>query len=174
VLFRSYRQIKTYRSERLKVASGNLNLRVKDRIPLETALEKFNKYKGERINTSGLSAKYYADVIASYEQNLPAPAAMTIPQTLVSIGEIVLVPFSFEFFSEISLRLRDYSPFAHTLCLGLTNGGNGYLPTQSQLCLGGYEILSFKIARVWPLSDNTDDNIIRENLGLMEGLKCIE
>jgi len=170
----AYRKIKNYLNTPLSVVTGNLSLPVKERIPLETAREKYKKYEGKRVNTEGLSAKYYSDVIASYEQNLPCPTSLDIPQTLIALGDIVFVPFPFEMFSEISLRLRDYSPYTHTLCLGITNGTYGYLPTKTQLCLGGYEVNYFQISRVWPLADNTDDNIIRENLRLMEELKCTE
>jgi hypothetical protein len=87
---------------------------------------------------------------------------------------VVFLPFPFEFFSEISLRLRKASPFPHTLCLGCTNGDQGYLPTEDQLCRGGYEIEMFKTSGVQTLTDDADYHIIAEHRRILEELKCTE
>ncbi|HID22509.1 MAG TPA: hypothetical protein EYP14_08920 [Planctomycetaceae bacterium] len=44
-----------------------------------------------------------------------------------------------ELFSEIALRVREASPFAHTFYFGLTNGSLLYLPTKAAFAEGGYE-----------------------------------
>ena len=44
-----------------------------------------------------------------------------------------------ELFSEISLNIREASPFANTFYFGLTNGSLLYLPTKAAFAEGGYE-----------------------------------
>lgn len=92
---------------------------------------------------------------------------LTFHQTLLSLGDVIFVPSPFETFSEIFLRLREYSPYPYTLGLSVTNGYEMYLPTQDQLCRGGYEITCFRFGHVYPLAENTDQNIISENLRIM-------
>jgi hypothetical protein len=74
-------------------------------------------------------------------------------------------------FSEIALRLRAYSPFSHTLSLCNTNSSEFYLPTQTELVRGGYEIDVFRHGNVYKFVDNTDDLIISENLELMKSFE---
>jgi hypothetical protein len=88
-------------------------------------------------------------------------------QTIVSFGDVVFIPFPYEHFSEISLRLREYSPYPYTLTLSCTNGYNVYLPSEDQLCRGGYEVGCFMYGSIFPLADNTDNNIICENLRII-------
>jgi len=96
--------------------------------------------------------------------------ALTYRQTVVCLGPVALVPFPFEVCSEIGLRLRHYSPFAHTLLLSCTNGSNSYLPARSQLCRGGYEVDSFRRFHPYPLPDDTDRLLIERNLELLESM----
>ena len=91
----------------------------------------------------------------------------TFEQTLVQIGPMVFIPFPFEPFSEIVLRLREYAPTPYTLSLSCCNGYNGYLPTESALCRGGYEIGVFRYALTDSLADNSDQHIIDENLRIL-------
>ena len=95
------------------------------------------------------------------------PEAFSYPQTLLSIGSTVFIPFPFEHFSEISMRLRAYTGYQNTLTLSCANGYNGYLPTEDQLCRGGYEVGVFRYASVYSLADNTDQHIINENLRIL-------
>jgi hypothetical protein len=88
-------------------------------------------------------------------------------QIIMRIGPVVFVPFPFEASAEIGLRLRTYSPFAHTLLLSCTNGSNSYLPAQSQLCRGGYEVESFYRFRKNRLPDDSDTRLINQNLSLI-------
>lgn len=170
----AYAKIKNYQPHALRVVTGELELELTDRIPLETARANLKAVERESINLDGRKAQYYRDVIASYETDAPREDCLKLPQTMIALGGVVFVPFPFEVFSEISLRLREYSRFEHTLCVGLTNGHKGYLPSQTQLCRGGYEIDSFKTESIWPFADDTDTRIINENLKLMEALSCID
>ena len=167
----AFRNIKTYSNAPVSAISGELVLPLQERPALEAAKAVYQKLAGETVNIEGQKARYYADVIKSYEDNAPEEKNLTLPQTVIAVGDIVFVPFMFEFFSEISLRMRLYSPFTHTLCIGTANGGESYLPSQDQLCRGGYEVDVFRTARVFPLADDTDDNIIGENLKLIKLIK---
>ena len=91
-------------------------------------------------------------------------------QVIFQIGPVVLIPYPFEVSSEIGLRLREYSPIAHTLTMSCTNGCNSYLPAQSQICRGGYEIESFLWFRPRRLPDDTDYMLIKQNLDLIKSI----
>lgn len=93
---------------------------------------------------------------------------MTFHQVMFLFNSTVFIPFPFELFSEIALRLRTYSPFEHTLCICNTNDSHFYLPTKEQIARGGYEINIFLHANVYQLQNNTDDIIIKENLRLIK------
>lgn len=53
--------------------------------------------------------------------------------------DTVLWAAPLELFSEIAIRVRESSPFVHTLYCGLTNGSLAYLPTKEAFRDGGYE-----------------------------------
>jgi hypothetical protein len=101
---------------------------------------------------------------------LPKDPFWRAKQVLVRLGPVVLVPFPFEVSTEIGMRLRAYSPFAHTLLLACTNGSNSYLPAQSQLARGGYEVNQFYKHRTHRLPDDTDTQLINQNLELIKHL----
>lgn len=81
---------------------------------------------------------------------------------------VAFVPFPFEVFSEITLRLRDASPFRHTLSLSNANGCRFYFPSRDQIARGGYEVWVFKAMNVRTLADDADNAAVVENLRLLE------
>lgn len=91
-------------------------------------------------------------------------------QTLFAFNDVVLVPFPFEMFTEITQRLQHYSPVTHTLGICNTNGAYAYLPSRDQLSRGGYEVSQFLYHEIFALVENADDHIIRENLRLIRAL----
>jgi hypothetical protein len=122
------------------------------------------------VNLEGAVYRTLKDIKAHYERGETEPGNYVIPQTLFRIGPAVFVPFRFETFSEIGLRLRAYSPFQHTLTMSNTNGAMGYLPAESDLCRGGYEVDMFLWRNTWRLPNDTDTRIINENLRIMDAL----
>ena len=86
---------------------------------------------------------------------------------VLRLGGTAFFPYPFEIFSEISQRVRAYSGLANALCLSCANGYEGYLPTQDQLCRGGYEVGVFRYASRYALADNTDWNLIRESMRIL-------
>jgi len=63
-----------------------------------------------------------------------------------------------EFFQSFALEVRDASPFAHTCCVELANGYNGYICTKEAFAGGGYEI---RTARSSLLEQDAGERIVR-------------
>jgi len=165
---RAYKGIRTYYDEILQVACGDLSVPYKLPIPeadVKTLLE------ASDLDERGFMKSSLACLADMYRENSPGPDEWSTRQVIVRLGPVVFVPFPFEVSSEIGLRLREYSPFEHTLLLSCTNGSNSYLPAQSQICRGGYEIESFLWFRPRQLPDDTDAQLIRQNLKLIEQFK---
>jgi len=80
------------------------------------------------------------------------------------------VPFPFEMFSVIAMRLDNYSPYRRTLCLSNANGSNVYLPCREDICRGGYEVATFRLGNGQGLSDDSDTRIIQQDLALVQKL----
>lgn len=166
---RAYRTIKSYSEVSFDMIKGSVILPYK---PIPTCPEAKARFAyldslEERI---GVQLREYAslkEIINMHENGEHFETHMEIEQIMFVFNSVVFVPFPFEMFSEIPLRLKAYSPFQHTLCLCNTNGANYYLPTQEQLIRGGYEIEIFLYASVYKFKDNTDDIMIAENMRLI-------
>jgi hypothetical protein len=67
-------------------------------------------------------------------------AGETIPveQTCFVLGDCAWLTFPGELYTEIGLRIKAASPFAHTHIVGLADGYMGYVPTQQAIAEGGY------------------------------------
>ena len=102
-----------------------------------------------------------------YEQGSVIETCMKFDQALFAFNSTIFVPFPFEMFASISLRLRQFSPYQNTLCTCNTNGSNFYLPAQEDMVRGGYEVSIFKRANFYRLQEDTDTTIIKENLRIM-------
>lgn len=159
-----------YHSGCLEIFADKVSLPRKDMPSIEVLEKKLAEYDEPEklINIQRLEYEYYKK---SYDHLKSGGSSsgdnFEFPQTIVSIGDAVFIPFPFEMFSEISLRLREYAPYPYTLCLSCTNGYTVYLPSEDQLCRGGYEVGCFMYGNLFPLADNTDQNIINENLRIL-------
>ena len=71
---------------------------------------------------------------------------LTEVQALAVGDELAIVGLPGEVFAELGLALRERSPFAHTLVLGLANDSIGYVPTERAYDEGGYEPTSSRLA----------------------------
>lgn len=171
---RAYRSKGGYHAGRLEVFTDTLRLPRKKMPSIDAVKEKLDEYKEPEklINIQRLEYEHYKE---TYDYLIgggnDTPDDFAFEQTIISLGDIVFVPFPFEMFSEISVRLREYSPYPYTLCLSCTNGYNLYLPSEDQLCRGGYEVGCFMFGNLFPLADNTDQNIISENLRIIRDNK---
>ncbi len=166
----AYKNKGGYHTGELGVFKDVVRLPYKEMPTLEEVEKKLARFENpeELINIDRLEYEHYKETKEFLENgNGEIPEAFSFEQTIISLGDVVFVPFPYEHFSEISLRLREYSPYPYTLSLSCTNGYNVYLPSEDQLCRGGYEVGCFMYGNFFPLADNTDNNIIRENLRII-------
>lgn len=167
---RAYRSLGGYHAGKLNILKDKVKLPYKQMPTLEQVKAKLAEYDEPEklINIQRLEYEHYKETLAFLESgNAQPPEIFSYNQTMISLGDILFIPFPFEMFSEIVMRLRDYSPYTYTLCLSCANGYNLYLPSQDQLCRGGYEVGCFMYGNLFPLADNTDQNIIDENLRII-------
>ena len=163
---RAFKSIRTFREEELAFTLGEIKLPFVPAIPAADIQPQLAAL-GENWSWQRFSLERLA---ALYEAGDLGPEALTFQQTVICLGPVALVPFPFETSSEIGLRLRHYSPYAHTLLISYANGSNSYLPAQSQLCRGGYEVESFRWFRPRQLPENADTLLIEKNLQLLESI----
>jgi len=163
---RAWKSIKTFRDEKLAFSCGDIKIPFEPPIPADAIAGRLARldegWTWERSSLERLAQQY--------KTGNTGPDALSFGQTVVQLGPAVFVPFPFETSTEIGMRLRNYSPFANTLLFSCTNGSHSYLPAQSQICRGGYEIMSFRWFRTRQLPDNTDTLIIEQNMQLIEKL----
>lgn len=166
------RRIKDFRSLDLELAIGQVRLPYRPLTALAAARTRLIEAEAKR-DQPGLGKaeySYWQRVIQEYEQG-EIKTEKVCTQTITRIGPVVLVPFTGEPFAEIVLRMRHYSPYAHTLCLSTTNGSDGYIPTRDSLHRGGYEVEVAKAFSAYILAENIDDVLIQENLRLIRSLR---
>ena len=163
---RAYKTIRTYYDEPLTVSCGEISVPFLPPIP-EADLPEMIKACGDEPGYKKASLEYLSEL---YKSGNMGAAALAYHQTLLRLGPVVWIPYPFEVSTEIGLRLRTDSPFAHTLLLSCTNGSNSYLPAQSQICRGGYEVESFRWFRPRQMPDDADYRIIQQNMKLIEKL----
>ncbi|MDW7656486.1 MAG: hypothetical protein SCM11_04845 [Bacillota bacterium] len=165
------RRISEFRSMDLETQIGVIRLPYRPLPSFDMAKEKLVQSEA-RKDQPGLGKaeySYWQRVIQEYTSGNIKSEKVRI-QTITRLGPIVFVPFSGEPFAEIVLRMRQYSPYAHTLCLSTTNGSDGYLPTRDSLHRGGYEVDVAKAFSAYILAENIDDILISENLQLIRAL----
>lgn len=166
----AYKNRGGYHSGELEILKDVVHLPCKKMPTLEEVNKKLERFENPEslINIDRLEYEHYKETKAFLENgDGEVKTEYIFEQTIISLGDVVFVPFPYEHFSEISLRLREYSPYPYTLTLSCTNGYNVYLPSEDQLCRGGYEVGCFMYGNLFPLADNTDNNIIRENLRII-------
>ncbi len=167
----AWREIKEYRDLDLQTSNATMVLPFADLPSRETAETQFAQYAGQENATGEGEAewRYWNAVLQAHDS--PPQTAREWPQSLTRLGPIVFVPFAGEIFSEIALRLKQASPFAHTLCLGTTNGTHGYYVTREAQVRGGHEVWFNKTICAHLLASNNDDVLVQENLKLLQALQ---
>ena len=87
-----------------------------------------------------------------------------VPGMFLALGPVVLAGISFEPFAIMTLRIKDGSPFRHTLCVGYTNGSRSYFPSMDQIARGGYEVKMFRTRNLVPFADDAEQALVTESL----------
>lgn len=170
---RAYHQIKEWRDLDLDMISQEIQLPYAPLPSLEEAQNEIRKFADPETLVGMARANYvrWRNIIDEYVGGKPLATHFHYDQTLLRIGPVVFVPFAHEMFVEMTLRLRHYSAYRHTLCLSNANGAYAYFPTQDQICRGGYEIEAVKLLNTYILAPNADEAAISQNLALIEALK---
>ncbi len=166
---RAYRSIREYREVDFGVIHGELSIPYKpfpEKEEIEAELAELES--GEIIGTAIILQNACKERLKVWENGEEIPENWIFPQVLFRFNSAVLVPFPFEVFSEITVRLRQYSSFGHTLSMCNANGALAYLPSKEQIARGGYEVDQFTRRHVFTMVDDTDDRIIAENMKLIE------
>ncbi|MBQ5777881.1 MAG: hypothetical protein IIV97_03575, partial [Oscillospiraceae bacterium] len=167
---KAYHNIGEYTVPEIKIAYGSLELpftQPPSRYAVDAAIAELEK---DPDDIKGVKSSQYDQLNklrAVYESGEEFPHSREIFQTVVSLGDIVLVPACFEVFCKIALTIREKSPYKYTILLGLTGGTLGYLPTEDQIPFGGYEVDTFRAIGVVSLVDNTDKYLIRQNIEII-------
>ena len=68
----------------------------------------------------------------------------------VRIGDLALVTFAAETFTEIGMKVKSASPAAHTLFASVSDGCISYLHTEASHAEGGYEVDVAPLAYRYP------------------------
>jgi hypothetical protein len=94
---------------------------------------------GERmIDTPRKDGLGWPEEMQTYARNEGKPL-VRLPIRFLRLNDTLIWSAPVEMFCEISMKVRDASPFAHTFYFGYTNGWFGYLPTAKAFEEGGYE-----------------------------------
>lgn len=161
----AYQKIKIYHVPEFTVITGQIALPYE---PLPDAAEaklQLARLEGASGGMMAYEKKHWESVI-EYADKEPQ-TALCYDQTIIRLGEVVIIPHPFEIFTQIALRLDSYSPFAYTLSLANANGTNGYLPNKEEICRGGYEVWSARYRAGYTLTEDADTEIITQNLALL-------
>ena len=167
---RAYKARGGFHEGKLEVFVDTLHLPYAALPTLGEVKEKLKAYPDPEniVNLARMEYTHWKEVEEFLESGkTETPEPFTFPQTLISIGDVLFVPYAYELFSEIQMRLREYSPYPYTLCMTNANGTLCYLPSEDQLCRGGYEVGCFKVGRLFPLAPNTDQNLLNETFRIL-------
>jgi hypothetical protein len=77
------------------------------------------------------------------------------------IGDMVIVTFPCEVFSEIGLKVKQQSPIQKTFVFGLAGAMGGYLPTADEFKEEGYAAL------ISPYSPRAEQSLINSSLEMI-------
>jgi hypothetical protein len=103
------------------------------------------------------------------------PLAWTSPMTALVVDGTGLVFYGGEPFVEVAMELARRSRLDETLLMALSNGGDGYVPTDDELRRGGYEAYTSprysKLApdaRPLPYRPGAGERLVAAALALLE------
>ncbi|MBQ9860170.1 MAG: hypothetical protein IJO76_05800 [Clostridia bacterium] len=167
----AYRHIKAYKPVDFRVAAENVKLPRRPLPPLAELIRERDSMGDPAglIETNAARYAYLQRQIEMVQSGASQEDVVTLRQVFFALNDVAVAPFPFEMFSEITLRLKQHSPCPYTLALSNANGKEGYLPSQDQLCRGGYEVEMF-LTLDTRLAENTDTNIVSEYLRVLEKL----
>jgi len=163
-VFQCYQELEFHDTAVLASATGELSLGVRkpNAEQLERARAIVAAAEGPDMKTAEEVFARESVLLADY------PDTVTVPLQVLRIGDVGIAAIPCEVFVEIGLALRAESPFKNTFTIELANGYNGYLPTEKQHALGGYETWR---ARSSYLEVTAAEQIQNKILGLFNQVK---
>lgn len=167
---RVYESITDYATPELKVANTTCHIPLRPRISREQAEEMYEKYKDSTVNMTALMKATAQRVLESYDRGEPDKENFTFDQTIIALGDRVLVGFPYEVFSEIGMRIDRAFPTAEILPTVNTNGSYAYFVTQDAICRGGYEINQFLYRNIQAYCEDADYRLVKVTVANLEPL----
>jgi len=120
---------------------------------------------GERfIATPRKDGLVWPEELAAYAKEDAKPL-VKLPVRFLRINDTLIWSLPVEMFCEISMNVRDHSPFEHTFYFGYTNGWFGYLPTAQAFSEGGYE------PRTSPFTAAAERDVADGVIAYIQGMK---
>ena len=165
-----WNSIRTWKNVPLKTANCTIDLPLQPRESLEEAQRQIAIVPEGGSATRRAHERHYADLLASYQIDYEEKTACSFPSRIIRIGEAVFYGLPFEPFSGLALRIRDYTDVPHPLCLGYTDGSEGYFPTVDQIPVGGYEVNMLRYKHLQSYVDHADFHLITQTV---ENLKKV-
>jgi len=169
---KAYNNISIWEDAPMRVLSTQISLPLMDVGTAEDAEAEAAKLAAaHELKGTVLSSYNHLLERAEYlrEGNVP-PTEKAIDQTFIALGDLVLQAIPFEVFSIITLRIREGSPYRHTLCLGYSNGSLSYFPSMDQIIRGGYEVRRFKTVNLIPFRDDSEQHFVTQSLEYIRGM----
>lgn len=155
---KAYNNIQIWEDAPLRVLATQISLPLQEVGTAEQVRAQAAAY-GDPAELKGTVRTSYLRLIERAEYleagNIP-PKERAINHTFLVLGELVMQSIPFEPFSMITLRIKDGSPFRHTLCIGYANGSLSYFPSVDQIIRGGYEVRMFKTINIIPFRDDSE------------------
>lgn len=169
---RAYDNISDWQTPRMQVRCMPIRMPLRDIGTAEEVLAEAAAM-GDPAELKGLNVGTYDQLMerAAYLQagNIP-PKAEIIDHTFLALGEVALQGIPFEPFSLITLRIKEGSPFRHTLCVGYTNGSRSYFPSMDQIPRGGYEVRMFLNRNLVPFADDAEQEYVTGSVACLHTL----
>jgi hypothetical protein len=160
---RIYDGLSDFKSANIEFLKANVKIPVKPRLPLSFCKDELEKYMQERLVSIGVYWKrHYQRVLDSYKNGYEEKEYFEDEQTVVRLGDVIIVATPYELFSEIGLKIQKGYDGFKVLTLSNTNGSSGYFPAEKDVPLFGYETHSFRTRLIQPFVDNADYYFIKE------------
>ena len=165
---RIYDRITEYTTPELAVASATVEIPLAPRISREEAQAMYEEFKDRTVNMNALKAATAKKVLESYDRGEPDKETFTFGQTMIKLGDRVLVGFPYEVFTEIGMRIDKAFPETEVLTVINTNGSYAYFVTQDSICRGGYEINQFLYRNIQSYCHDADYRLVLATIANLE------
>ena len=128
---------------------------------------------GARTSAPHACCNYAMNIQALVRNNTQGNTTLPFQIQTISLGPLALIGMEGEIFCEYQLSINRISPFQTSIVLGLANGCIGYVPTENEFPLGGYECThSYRVyGRSSDLQPNAERTIISSTLSMLNNMK---